>query len=163
MFERSILKTVDFARGAWRLVLKKKGSITNINFLGSALKKDLFISIFFVASFDVFFDFLFDFFFDFFFVGSCFSSIAILQFVIMAVISGSYRRCANADWRRFKDGFRIRFAAIDLERIHLKSGLEVESTVRCTEGELVTGGRGYDSCLLLGEGLSWKCLMRHLH
>ena len=151
MFERSILKTVDFARGAWRLVLKKKGSITNINFLGSALKKDLFISIFFDASF------------DFFFGGSCSSSIAILQFVIMAVISGSYRRCANADWRRFKDGFRIRFAAIDLERIHLKSGLEVESTVRCTEGELVTGGRGYDSCLLLGEGLSWKCLMRHLH
>ena len=155
MFERSILKTVDFARGAWRLVLKKKGSITNINFLGSALKKDLFISIFFIASFNVFFDF--------FFSGSCSSSIAILQFAIMAAVSGSYRRWADADWRRLKDDFRIRFAAIDLEGIRLKGGLEVESTVRCTEGELVTGGRGYDSCLLLGEGLSWKCLMRHLH
>jgi len=31
MFERSILKMVDFARGTWQLALEQKGSTVNIN------------------------------------------------------------------------------------------------------------------------------------
>ena len=104
-------------------IRKKKEVLRTSTCFGSALKKDLFISIFFDASF------------DFFFSGSC--SFLNCYTAIhyhgsgLGVIPALGRRW----WRRLKDGFRIHFVAIDLEGIHLKGGLEVESTVCCTEGE----------------------------
>src|SRR5436305_3378273 len=120
MFEWSILKTVDFVRGAWQLALKKKEVLSTSTLLESALKKDLFI-------------FTFDAFFCAFFRGSCScSSIETSQFAIMAAVSESRQRCCvcseDTDSRRAADGFRVRLE-------DLGSGL----AVYCTKAGRITG------------------------